>query len=371
MRLLLPALLAASLSVTPVLASEDNPSFSKVYQAFQTASANKEVTKALRLSEQALSLGEKQFGEDSENTAMLRYTYANMLAINKHHEQALSVYDDVYDAYENLYGEDAEQMIQLAMSVITYYNAMPHHVKIDEINQVDKYFDNLLDALEDNQTLQDKQRAALYHEAMMTISKTGNIPLRAMELNSFAKRGVELIEAAWGSEDVRTVEAKFLQARIYELNDKDSHAIDRYEEVAEILDSRVAFSHPYALASHAKLVSLLESRGESERATKHCIAIGKMSPWDPNQEQEPLYRKNPDYPMSYARRGREGWVRLSFDISEYGFVENITVLESNGGALFANEGLKALEQWRYAPKFENGKPVVAKELVVQLDFELM
>lgn len=371
MRFAVSGVLAATFLSAGVLASESGASFSDVYRQFQQANANNEITQALRLSEKALTLGENKFGKESENAAMLRYTYANMLAINKHHEQALSVYDDVYDNYESLYGEDAEQMIQLALSVITYYNAMPHHVKIDEINQVDKYFDNLLDALEDNQTLQDKQRAALYHEAMMTISKTGNIPLRAVEMNSFARRGVELIEATWGSEDVRTVEAKFLQARIYELNDKDSHAIDRYEEVAEILDSRVAFSHPYALASHAKLVSLLESRGESERATKHCIAIGKMSPWDPNQEQEPLYRKNPEYPMSYARRGKEGWVRLSFDISEYGFVENITVLESRGGALFANEGLKALEQWRYAPKFENGKPVVAKELVVQLDFELM
>ena len=371
MQTTLSCVLAAALLSTGAMASDEGHTFSKVYQEFQKAEANKEITKALRLSEKALALGEKKFGGESENAAALRYTYANMLAINKHHEQALMMYDEVFDAYEYLYGEDAEQIIQLALSVITYYNAMPQHIKMDEVSTVDKYYDTLLDALEDNPSLSARQRANLYYESMMTISKSGNVPLRAGELSRFAKRGVELIEATWGSEDVRTIEGKFLQARIYELNDKDSYAIDRYEEVAGILDSRVEFSHPYALAAHAKLVSLLEARGESERATQHCVAIGRMSPWDPNQEQEPLYRKNPEYPMSYARRGREGWVRLSFDISEQGFVENIAVLETSGGDQFAQAGLKALEQWRYAPKFKNGKPVMAEELEVQLDFKLM
>lgn len=371
MRLTATSLIAAAFLSLPTQATDSTETFSSVYRQFQQANANNELTNALRLSEKALLLGEKKFGEDSENAAMLRYTYANMLATNKYHEQALEVYDEVFDNYDNLYGDASEQIIQLALSVITFYSAMPSDVKLEEIGTVDKYFDTLLDALEDNETLTDEQLAGLYHEAMLVISKTGNIPLRAIEMNSFAKRGVALIEATWGKEDVRTIEGKFLQARIYELNDKDSYAIERYEEVAEILDSRVSFSHPYALASHAKLVTLLERRGESDRATKHCIAIGKMSPWDPNQEQEPLYRKNPEYPMSYARRGREGWAKVSFDISEQGFVENIAVIETYGGDQFGSASIDAVKHWRYAPKFENGKPVVAKEVTVQMDFQLM
>jgi len=37
---------------------------------------------------------------------------------------------------------------------------------------------------------------------------------------------------------------------------------------------------------------------------------------------------------------------------------------------FEKEALKALEMWRYAPKFVEGKAVTAKDLKVRLNFTL-
>lgn len=40
-----------------------------------------------------------------------------------------------------------------------------------------------------------------------------------------------------------------------------------------------------------------------------------------------------------------------------------------GGALFEKESIEALNKWRYAPKFENGKAVEAQSSV-QLDYTI-
>lgn len=60
---------------------------------------------------------------------------------------------------------------------------------------------------------------------------------------------------------------------------------------------------------------------------------------------------------------------MEFDITQSGFVENIKVLKSEGGSAFEREAVKAMEKWRYAPKFENGQAVVASAKV-QLDFKI-
>ena len=116
-------------------------------------------------------------------------------------------------------------------------------------------------------------------------------------------------------------------------------------------------------------MAIFETKGKSEEATEHCLAIGRMKPWRDDIEPAPLYRVNPKYPVNYARKSKEGSAIVAFDISPFGFVENARILESDG-ELFEKESLAAIKQWRYAPKFVEGEAVVAKGQKVRLDFRL-
>ena len=67
---------------------------------------------------------------------------------------------------------------------------------------------------------------------------------------------------------------------------------------------------------------------------------------------------------------REGYVVIEFSIDEQGFVTSPDVLEYTGSKKFIRATLDALDQWRYAPKFTDGEPVVAQNMKVQMDFKL-
>lgn len=146
----------------------------------------------------------------------------------------------------------------------------------------------------------------------------------------------------------------------------DDKAIPLLLEVVKQFEA-LKFSHPYALSAHAYLVELYERQGKREESTAHCIAIGKMRPWADTQEQQPLFRTTPKYPKSYLMQRKSGYVTLNFTVDEMGFVKNPEVLESKGGVLFEKSTLKMIEEWRYAPKFEHGKPVPA-QTTVRIDY---
>jgi TonB family protein len=156
-------------------------------------------------------------------------------------------------------------------------------------------------------------------------------------------------------------------AKFFRAKNKTNKSIDYFEKVVTKVQQQLDTSHPYELAAHASLVELYESKGKSEDATKHCVAIGKMTPWSDDIEPTPLYRQDPNYPKSEIKRKNDGWVELGFVIDSFGFVKDIQVLETSSNS-FAKEGVKALEKWRYAPKITDGQAVVSPKMRVRLDF---
>lgn len=84
----------------------------------------------------------------------------------------------------------------------------------------------------------------------------------------------------------------------------------------------------------------------------------------------PVVRIEPQYPRKAAMQGIQGWVRLSFDITAMGTVENVEVLDSQPKRIFDMEAKRALLKWKYKPKMEDGKAVPQKGEKVQLDFKL-
>ncbi len=84
----------------------------------------------------------------------------------------------------------------------------------------------------------------------------------------------------------------------------------------------------------------------------------------------PIVRIEPQYPRNAAMQGIQGWVRLSFDITSMGTVDNVQVVDANPKRVFDMEAKKALLKWKYKPRIEDGKPIPSKGEMVQLDFKL-
>ena len=74
-------------------------------------------------------------------------------------------------------------------------------------------------------------------------------------------------------------------------------------------------------------------------------------------------------PRNASRRGIEGWVHLSFNITPSGDVADIEVVEQVPDATFEEAAKAAVSEWKYRPRTVDGVP--AKEpMEVRLQFRL-
>jgi len=81
----------------------------------------------------------------------------------------------------------------------------------------------------------------------------------------------------------------------------------------------------------------------------------------PKSKDFQLVKKvNPTYPTQALRSRTEGWVELSFTITTTGDVEGVEVVDAEPRRVFDREAARALGQWKFSPRMENGKPVAAK-----------
>jgi protein TonB len=84
----------------------------------------------------------------------------------------------------------------------------------------------------------------------------------------------------------------------------------------------------------------------------------------------PMVRVPPQYPERAAQRGIEGRVLIEFTISKSGSVKDAKVIAYEPSKIFNKAALKAVMQWKYNPKIENGKPVEQKGIRIAIPFVL-
>lgn len=91
-------------------------------------------------------------------------------------------------------------------------------------------------------------------------------------------------------------------------------------------------------------------------------ALGQQAPGKGalNRDFMPLSRMAPKYPFRAERRGIEGWVKLSFLITEAGKVQDIVLLESSPQGVFDNAAMQAVARWRFKPRISEGKSVAVR-----------
>lgn len=88
-----------------------------------------------------------------------------------------------------------------------------------------------------------------------------------------------------------------------------------------------------------------------------------------DQSLIPLVRIPPRYPMQASLDGIEGWVKLSFTITETGSVKGVQIIDAKPKRIFNRAAKRALLKWRFKPMVVNGNPV-ARQAVQTLEFKL-
>ncbi|MBY5921644.1 energy transducer TonB [Ferrimonas balearica] len=267
-------------------------------------------------------------------------------------EQAFERYQDALSHYERIEGKESEQLIEplLGLGALS-----------KEARQANAYYQRAI-AISEGTPL---RQASIQ---ILAFDRLKQNPETVKAAKSHLLDAIEVYQKQLPENHSSRIEAEFRLGMMYAALGKRNKAIDALEGVVEqyeVLD----FDHPLSLASRTRLVVLYERQGDREKATEHCVAVGQMRPWQESQEQVPLYRKEPSYPLQAARKGREGFAVLEFTVDEQGFVTDPKIIESEGGKDFERESIQALQQWRYAPRFEDGQAVPAKSLV-RLDFSL-
>lgn len=362
------SLLAISLVYTaPSFADQ----FSDVYKQYSVAVEKEDSSVVVELAKQTLELGENKFSTNSENLANLQYNLANAYADNKQFQNAFNAMYPVTTTYKTLYGEHSEQLFQALINQLTY---LPTGDEKNYAGNEDSAKLLALQAIEIAEHLT-QQQPDLAHIIHYMLSKQISKPKVVSGIFKQAKHFSNLayigLLAKLGPKNTSTIDAQFRLAG-FEYSDRNyNKAAELYEDIVDTLGKSLNTSHPFELVARGRLIHIYERQKKSNKATKHCVAIGEMTPWKNDMDPTPLFRLEPTYPLQAAKDGREGWTKMAFTIDEKGIVNDINIIESKGGNDLKREALKAFKKWRYAPKFIDGKAVTATDLTVQLDFKLI
>ena len=97
--------------------------------------------------------------------------------------------------------------------------------------------------------------------------------------------------------------------------------------------------------------------------------IGAVSQGPPDRDFMVLSRIPPRYPYRAERKKIEGWVQVSFIITEQGSVKDAVVVDAKPKGIFNKAALQAILKWKFKPRITNGRPVATRADQV-INFEL-
>ncbi|NMH65887.1 energy transducer TonB [Shewanella salipaludis] len=346
---------ALGLSCSSASLASDSP-FTRAYRDYQTSVQAGDVAEIESRAAAAYLLGQSIYAKDSLDLTNLALNWATALSGlsaqfpmtedgKRHRSQAYRLYETALVVYVQHYGEQALELIDPLLGA---------GGSADEPKDAKRHLEHAIDIAErnDNSRLVADAKMAAFN----TLSKTN---LYTPKVRNYAFEAYDIYRQTLPENALVRVKATFIVGAIKFSQKQDNEAEALLLEVIKQFDV-LDYTHPFALSAHAYLVELYERQDEREKSTRHCIAIGSMRPWSETQEQTPLFRVAPDYPMSYRKQHKNGWVQVDFTVDENGFVTNPVVIASQGGSLFERESLKTIKKWRYAPKFVDGKPSPAQ-----------
>lgn len=340
----------AAATVATFAASEDD--FRSAYEAYLAASADGRHGEAATHAEEAKRLGETLFAEDGRRLATLAYNHGYALSKARRYGDAYDVLKDVRKLMRDAYGEDAPELAQVEIALVTAapLSAVRKHLRraerIARLHDLDESASIAQAKLMVGMRIGGRQGIRLLEEATSTFEELGDSD--GLALGNFWLGKIRA-QHNWG-DPAGHFEATLAHVRRGKADQPTQRSL--------------------VLMAHANLVAVLEKSGLSDEATKHCLAIGRLTPWGGKADFQPLYKKMPVYPADERRRSKGGWALTEFDVDESGFVRDAKVVESEGGDGFEDAALEAVRGFRYAPRFVDGEAVAVRSVRNLMKFEI-
>ncbi len=333
--------------------------FSVSFKAYQDAMERSYFAEAVAHAEKARRLGKEIYADDAKVIATLAFNHGHALAMLGVNRQAADVLKESRKLMRRAYGPDSPELFRVEMTLL---NTVPENDARGQLTRTLKLARRNL--AEDGEAMAelklnggrrvwwDRRAEGLLREAAATFARLGKTE--------------------------REAHAKFWIGKIHLGRDKFRKTVESMTSVVALLpeDDRTA------LMARANLVEAYEKLGESDRATEHCLAIGKTVPWTGTAEFQPLFKRPPTYPRSALVRNAEARVLLEFTVDAMGFVREPKVVDSKlkewvdgvsqSGIVqdFEHAAIAAAKRFRYAPKFVEGEPVAVEGVHNLIVFEM-
>ncbi len=97
-----------------------------------------------------------------------------------------------------------------------------------------------------------------------------------------------------------------------------------------------------------------------------CLPANAQDELPPDGEAEPLHQPVPDYPFIATLFGVSAYCEVTFGVDEEGYTFGLYPSCTN--FLFCNAARRAINEVRFKPKYENGRPEVRTNIVYPLVF---
>ncbi|MGI9220554.1 MAG: energy transducer TonB [Woeseiaceae bacterium] len=108
------------------------------------------------------------------------------------------------------------------------------------------------------------------------------------------------------------------------------------------------------------VIALFVTPAEAEEVDSDSLQLGTKA--------VSIDRTAPRYPAVELRRGRQGWVELSYVVTKDGNVVDPIVQDSSGSSYFEKAATEIVEDWLYEPATWNGKAIQQCENKVLITF---
>ncbi len=306
-----------------------------------------------------LSIAEQSFGQDDERLPALMSNYGMALLKVRRKEAAIKVLEQSVELAEAIHGRESAKMIPLLA------NYADSQAETRNSSAQLRQYKRALSLSKQHHGRDSVEYAALALRAgikILELSKTqsGKIYLR------YAR---EIYSAELGEDSQKAGLAAFYLGKTEMAARNFKTATSHFLTALQGFDSGDADDKKYELTARAFLVKAYEQRGMSDEATEHCVAIGADSMMSPDQDYQPLFRMVPVYPRDMRSSRTEGFVDIRFTVDENGFVKNPVVVQSTNES-FEQAALDAIQRFRYAPRFEDGKAVAVDGVKTRAGFRI-
>lgn len=313
----------------------------------------------IELAEKVVAAGQKVFTESDEQMPMLLLSYGMQLLEGKDQDKTQAVLKEALVMAEGVHGKQSPDLVPFLTNLANAEG------DVSDTRSQERRFKRALSIVAQSSGKDSLEYADLLYQTGRDLY----IRSRSNNGKKYLTNAHEYYLAQLGEQDSRTGLAAFYLAK-FEFSHK------RYRRAAEMAELSLAGfagedeqSVTLQLFARALLVQAYESRGKSDLATEHCVAIGNLSALRPDTDYQPLFRLAPKYPLSALQSGKQGHVDFSFTVDESGFVTNAEVIDKTS-KVFIDEAMAAVERFRYAPRVVDGEPVAVDGIKTRITFAL-